>query len=70
VGGGAFPAASLPTRLVRITVPAPARLDRELRAAEPPVVARVADDRLVIDLRTVQPEEEATLLKTLLGRLA
>jgi L-seryl-tRNA(Ser) seleniumtransferase len=70
VGGGAFPAASLPTCLVRIAVPAPERLDRELRAAEPPVVARVAEDRLVIDLRTVQPGEEDALLQTLLNLLA
>jgi len=69
VGGGAFPAASLPTHVVRVTVPAPARLDRELRAQDPPIVARVADDRLIMDLRTVQPEEEATLLRTLLTLL-
>jgi L-seryl-tRNA(Ser) seleniumtransferase len=32
-----------------------------LRAGDPPVIARIEDDRLVLDLRTVLPEQEATL---------
>jgi L-seryl-tRNA(Ser) seleniumtransferase len=37
----------------------------ELRHHDPPVVARVEEDRLVIDLRTVFPEQEAALVTAL-----
>jgi L-seryl-tRNA(Ser) seleniumtransferase len=40
---------------------------RRLRTGEPPVVARVADDALILDLRTVAPEEEEALLAALIG---
>jgi L-seryl-tRNA(Ser) seleniumtransferase len=36
-----------------------------LRAGRPPVVARVAEDRLVLDLRTVEPDDEPGLLDAL-----
>ena len=42
-----------------------AALERRLRSAEPPVVARIEKDRLLLDLRTVQPEEEEELLAAL-----
>jgi L-seryl-tRNA(Ser) seleniumtransferase len=72
VGGGAFPAAPLPTTVVRISVNdhLPERLDRELRAASPPIVARVAEDRLVIDLRTVLTGEDGIVLQSLVRLLA
>jgi L-seryl-tRNA(Ser) seleniumtransferase len=59
VGGGALPTVELPTALVAIRQPrgTPDRLAAALRAGEPPVVARVADGRLVLDLRTVLPED-------------
>jgi len=34
-----------------------------LRAADPPVIARIEEDRLVLDPRTVVPEEERELLR-------
>jgi L-seryl-tRNA(Ser) seleniumtransferase len=40
---------------------------RRLRAGDPPVMARIADDALVLDLRTVAPEEEEALLSALVG---
>jgi len=36
---------------------------RRLRGATPPVVARIQDGRVVLDLRTVAPEEEAPLVR-------
>ena len=42
-----------------------ARLAAALRAGRPPVVVRVAEDRLLVDLRTVAPEDEQTLLDAL-----
>jgi len=63
VGGGAAPALEIPTALVTVAHPVvgPDRLAAALRAGAPPVVARVAEGRLVLDLRTVLPEEEDAL---------
>jgi L-seryl-tRNA(Ser) seleniumtransferase len=57
VGGGAFPTASLPTRLVRIEVDGRTAVSIEaaLRCADPPVIARIVDDRVVLDPRTLDP---------------
>ena len=38
-----------------------------LRAGRPPVVLRVAEDRLLVDLRTVPSEDESTLLEALVA---
>ncbi len=67
VGGGALPTIGLPTAALRLD-PGPKGADAmaaALRAGSPPVVVRVVDDRLVIDLRTVAPEEEDALLAAL-----
>jgi L-seryl-tRNA(Ser) seleniumtransferase len=61
VGGGAFPGTTLKTWLVRITVchlSADGLSDR-LRAGAPPVIARIADGRVVLDPRTIFPEQIA-----------
>ncbi len=63
LGGGSTPAQTLPTRLVRVRPEgiSAAALERRLRAGDPAVVARVADDALLLDLRTVFPDEEDAL---------
>jgi len=64
VGGGAYPDATLPTTLVALEVETPAdEVARRLRGATPPVVARIQDGRVVLDLRTVAPEEEEPLVQ-------
>ncbi len=67
VGGGSTPGQTLPTTLVAISDPArsTAELERRLRAGSVPVIARVENDRLLIDLRTVFPEQEAMLSEAL-----
>ena len=65
VGGGSTPGQSLPTWLIAVSGAGVSALDGRLRSAEPPVVARVEKDRLLLDLRTVQPEEEEELLAAL-----
>jgi L-seryl-tRNA(Ser) seleniumtransferase len=67
VGGGAAPMVGVPTLLVAVTHPAlgPDRFAAALRAGRPPVVVRVAEDRLLVDLRTVRSDEEARLLDAL-----
>jgi L-seryl-tRNA(Ser) seleniumtransferase len=65
IGGGATPEQSIPTWLISIECPDVAAAERRLRAADPPVVARIEKDRLLLDLRTVFAEEEAGLLRAL-----
>ena len=69
VGGGAAPIAGVPTALVALSHPAigPNHLADVLRGGDPPVVVRVAEDRLLVDLRTVRPEEEAALRAAILA---
>jgi L-seryl-tRNA(Ser) seleniumtransferase len=69
VGGGSTPAQSLPTILLRVTssrYPA-ADLERRLRTASTgiPAIARIEDDALILDLRTVFPEQETQLVEAL-----
>ena len=72
-GGGSTPTQELPTRLIRIASArySAAQLEQRLRRgpAGISVIARVEDDRLVLDLRTVFPEQESALLKTLSAAL-
>ena len=63
VGGGSLPGETLPTRLVALSVGSPDVLAARLRAGEPPVIARIQDDHLVLDPRTVLPEQETALLQ-------
>jgi L-seryl-tRNA(Ser) seleniumtransferase len=67
VGGGAAPEVEIPTALLAVIHPSlgPERLAGALRAGRPAVLARVADGRLLLDLRTVLPGEEAALLEAL-----
>ena len=57
IGGGSAPGRRLPTRLVSIALPA-RQLESALRAERPPVIARIEDGRVLIDLRTVSPQQD------------
>jgi L-seryl-tRNA(Ser) seleniumtransferase len=61
-GGGSTPDQSLPTWLIALDGNA-VEMERKLRAGNPPVIARIADDRLVMDLRTVSENEEDLLIE-------
>jgi L-seryl-tRNA(Ser) seleniumtransferase len=69
IGGGAAPSSTLPTRLLAVTVKGLSadELQDRLRSGETPVIARVEDGRVVIDLRTVFEAEEAVVVKALAG---
>jgi len=67
VGGGALPLQTLPTRVLTL---GPGRegagaLEARLRTGEPPVLVRVQGERVLLDLRTVAPDEDAALLAAL-----
>ena len=53
VGGGALPGETLSTWAIALTTPAPDALAAALRRGEPPVVGRILDGQLLLDLRTV-----------------
>jgi L-seryl-tRNA(Ser) seleniumtransferase len=61
IGGGATPDQSLETWLIAPRVGDIVAAERKLRAGDPPVIARLEDERLVLDLRTVLPGEEDEL---------
>jgi L-seryl-tRNA(Ser) seleniumtransferase len=63
VGGGSLPGETLPTRLVALTVSSPDDFLARLRRGNPPVVARIENDRVVFDLRTVM--DHAALLRVM-----
>jgi len=60
IGGGAAPSSVLPTRLVALSCAGLStdELAGRLRASEPPVIARVEDGRVLLDLRTVFTEQD------------
>ncbi len=67
VGGGALPLQVIPTRVLALRPPRGGATDLEgrLRRASPPVLVRIKEDRILLDLRTVAESEEATLLHAL-----
>ena len=78
IGGGSTPDQQLPTHLISLASPrhSAAALEERLRkhgsggANAIPVIARIEDDRLVLDLRTVFADEEAALAEALAAALA
>lgn len=67
IGGGAAPSAILPTRLIALTHAdlSADQLSARLRSNAPPIIARVEEGRVLLDLRTVFPEQDATLANAL-----
>ncbi|MEK7403165.1 MAG: L-seryl-tRNA(Sec) selenium transferase [Gemmatimonadota bacterium] len=68
VGGGTFPSARIAS--IALAVPGNATgLEERLRLGDPTVIGRVADDRLLLDLRAVSPSDDATLAAALKAAL-
>ncbi len=70
VGGGSLPGEVLPTRLVALSGASADRLAAALRMADPAVIARIENDRVVLDPRTVAPEDDRDLVRIVCGCLA
>jgi len=61
IGGGSLPGETLPTYLLALGVNNPTRFLEKLRAQTPPIIARTQEGEVLIDLRTVLPEQEPGL---------
>jgi L-seryl-tRNA(Ser) seleniumtransferase len=71
IGGGAAPSAVLPTHLLAVNCVGLSadELSARLRACDPPIIARVEEGRVLLDLRTVFPEQDRNVIAAL-GELA
>ncbi|HEY7351542.1 MAG TPA: L-seryl-tRNA(Sec) selenium transferase [Terriglobales bacterium] len=69
IGGGSAPSATLPTTIIALSsrTMSAETLSARLRFASPPVVARVEDGRVLLDLRTVFPEQDERVREILAG---
>jgi len=62
IGGGSTPDQTLPTWVVELAVPSPNAFEKRLRHADPPVVARIERDKIILDMRTIADDEIAALV--------
>jgi L-seryl-tRNA(Ser) seleniumtransferase len=62
VGGGSLPEVTLPTHVLALPPKNAGALAARLRQADPPVIARIEEDRVLLDPRTVMPGEDEDLL--------
>ena len=71
IGGGAAPSSVLPTRLLALHCAGLSadELAARLRSCDPPIIARVDDGRVLLDLRTVFPDQDRTIVAAL-GRIS
>jgi len=73
VGGGSLPGETLPTMLLAIAgcgEHSPTRLSQRLRTGQPPLLARIEGDRLLLDLRTIAPEDDTLVAAALVAALS
>jgi L-seryl-tRNA(Ser) seleniumtransferase len=70
VGGGSLPGETLPTWLVALSVRHPNKVLSLLRTSQPPIIARLEEDRVVLDPRTVLVDQEPQLLSNLIKILS
>ena len=69
IGGGAFPTARIPSSAVEVSGDAVA-LESAARGASTPIIGRIADDRFLLDVRTIPSRDEAAFASTLVRALA
>jgi L-seryl-tRNA(Ser) seleniumtransferase len=69
IGGGSMPGESLPTFLLALDVKSPDKFLEKLRRQQPSIIARTENDRILLDPRTVLPEEDGALLVGLMNVL-
>lgn len=66
-GGGSLPATAIPTHLVAVSLPGQSAdaVARRLRKNEPPIIARIQDERVVLDMRTLLDGDEKMVIAAL-----
>jgi L-seryl-tRNA(Ser) seleniumtransferase len=69
IGGGAAPGVGVPGPVVRLACPSPDQVAHRLRGGTPPIVVRIADDCLCVDLRTVPRSDDDLLAERLAAAL-
>ncbi|NPV77065.1 MAG: L-seryl-tRNA(Sec) selenium transferase [Anaerolineae bacterium] len=62
IGGGSLPGETLPTYLFALKIEQPNQFLKRLRSANPPIIARVQDEYVVFDPRTILPDQDGALL--------
>ncbi|MBM3944998.1 MAG: L-seryl-tRNA(Sec) selenium transferase, partial [SAR202 cluster bacterium] len=70
IGGGSLPGETLPSRVLAIESPDPDGLAARLRHAVPPVIGHIEDGLLLLDPRTVPPEQDGAFLNALASALS
>ena len=67
VGGGAAPGVELPTKLIglRHSTHSADRLEERLRGGDPPIITRIENGLVLLDLRTVSEDDESTLIRAI-----
>jgi L-seryl-tRNA(Ser) seleniumtransferase len=65
VGGGSLPGEVLPTALLALDIPKPNQFLKDLRLCNPPVIGRIQENQVVLDPRTVLPDQDNVLLALL-----
>jgi L-seryl-tRNA(Ser) seleniumtransferase len=71
IGGGSAPQSAIPTRLLAVTSPhkSVAAIEAALRTGAPPVIARIQNDAVLFDLRTIPPDSDGTLRRRILAAI-
>ena len=70
IGGGSTPEQSLSAWVVVVSLADVVEAERRCRMSDPPVIARIAEQKLILDLRTVFPAEEEALAQVIRGACA
>lgn len=65
VGGGSLPDESMSTFVLSLSVKNPDKFLKRLRESNPPIIARTVDDKILLDPRTVLPEQDQYLITNL-----
>lgn len=68
-GGGSLPGVNLPTKLVAVAAKAPHLVERKLREQDPPVMVRISGGQVLVDPRTLWPEELPQVVSALVNAI-
>ncbi len=66
VGGGSLPGTTIPTKVVALSHPKLEQFTNQLRTTPPYIIGRIQDNKLLLDPRTVFPEQEEALIRAVI----